>query len=392
MKAKIYYLTRSYSPYQKGGGALMRAGAVKHLKELGWDVTVIMPSYNSKEVIIEDSVIQIPFENNHIQKLASLFERIGIYEDYLDKWVKNAFKYLKNKIEQKDLVFATSGGELGMIKLGSLLKYELNCKFVVNFRDPLDYSLVHGRKLNNKFHINREKKEKKYLENSNLIIASSISNQKSLKNKYPQWRNKIKNNYFGYINDINLRINNISKDHILRIAYVGNMSSTQKPEVLYETFNQLVSDNVEIYFIGNSENYKPIENINNKKVRLINFLPHGEFLKFMSENIDVAFVSLASDYLGACVPSKIYEYINLGLPMIGALPDGDAKDIINSNGYGIACNYNDIQCLCDSIGIMSNKLLLEETKNNILNNRKMWSMGEKIQEVNALLKEIVNEN
>ena len=63
-------------------------------------------------------------------------------------------------------------------------------------------------------------------------------------------------------------------------------------------------------------------------------MPHNEFLKFMIENIDIGFVSLANDYLGACVPSKIYEYINLGLPIIGALPNGDGLDIINKNNYG----------------------------------------------------------
>jgi len=98
IKTKIYYLTRSYSPYQKGGGPLMRTGAVKYLQELDWDVTVVMPNYNSKEVIIENNIIQIPFEGKHIQKLASLLERVGVYEDYLDKWIENAFEHLKDKI------------------------------------------------------------------------------------------------------------------------------------------------------------------------------------------------------------------------------------------------------------------------------------------------------
>ena len=81
MQNKIYYLARSYSPYQKGGGPLMRAGAVKYLQELGWEVTVVMPNYNSKEVIIENNIMQIPFKGKHIQKLASLLERVGVYSN-----------------------------------------------------------------------------------------------------------------------------------------------------------------------------------------------------------------------------------------------------------------------------------------------------------------------
>lgn len=33
---------------------------------------------------------------------------------------------------------------------------------------------------------------------------------------------------------------------------------------------------------------------------------------------------------------QIYEYINLELPIIAALPYGDAADIINNNKFGFA--------------------------------------------------------
>ena len=146
MKTKIYYLARSYAPYQKGGGSLMRMGAVQYLEELGWDVIVILPNYTTQKLILEKNIIQIPFKKRYIQKLTSLQERIGFYEDYLDKWVKNAFEYLSGKIVKENIVFATSGGELGMIKLGSLLQKEIGCRFVINFRDPLNYGYMNGLK------------------------------------------------------------------------------------------------------------------------------------------------------------------------------------------------------------------------------------------------------
>ncbi len=250
MKTKIFYLTRSYYPYQKGGGPLMRTGAVKYLKELGWDVTVVMPNYENQEFKTEDDIWQIPFKGKHIQKLASLFERVGIYEDYLDKWVAYAFEYLKDKITKEDIIFATSGGELGMIKLGSLLQDKIGCKFVVNFRDPLDYSLVHGLKLNSKFHIGREKQEKKYLKNSDMIITSSKSNQASLINKYPEFKDKIECNYFGYIKKLDISNDKNKKSNKLKIAYVGNMSYTQRPEVLYEAYKRVENKNFIIDISG----------------------------------------------------------------------------------------------------------------------------------------------
>ena len=382
---KIWFLTRSLYPYQKTGGGQIRLGQIQFLKELKYEIKVILPNYNSNKLNINKNIIQIPLDYNI--RFASYLERIGFYEDYFDKWINNSFDYLKDKIKKEDIVFATSGGELGMIKLGSLLKDEINCKFVVNFHDPIAYSLVHGLRLNKKFHISREKQEEKYLKNSNLILTSSESNQSSLQNKYPKWKDKIKNNYFGYIKQINLNKYSKTLSNKLRIAYVGNMGELQQPEILYEVY-QKNSDNIEIYFIGDISNYKPLQNIENINIKFINYMPHDEFLKFMIENVDIGFVSLANEYLGVCVPSKIYEYINLGLPMIGALPNGDGKYIINNKNYGMAYRYDDTDGLAKAVKKFQDKEFLDNIKNNILKDRNKWDMKEKMQEVDSLLKGI----
>lgn len=390
MKTKIFYLTRSYYPYQKGGGPLMRTGAVKYLKELGWDVTVVMPNFETKDFIIENDIWQIPFENS--LKWSYRFQRVGIYEDYLDSWIKKAYLYLKSKIKQEDIIFSTSGGELGMIKLGSLLKETIKCKFVVNFRDPLSYSLVNEMKINNKFHISREKQEKKYLSNSDLIITSSSYYAKSLINKYHEKQDKIKNNYFGFIDKITIENSKpILDKKIISVAYVGTMSELQKPELLYEIYKRLPEfsrKEIKIYYIGNRSKYKPLQNINDKNIEFIDFIPHANFLEFMIKNIDIGFVSLTSDYLGACVPSKIYEYINLGLPMLGALPKGDGMDIINHNKYGIANRYDDLNSLVKSMQYVLDKEVLSTYKKNILLDKESWYMKNRILEVDDLLRKI----
>ncbi|MFX4237795.1 glycosyltransferase [Aliarcobacter butzleri] len=389
MKTKIYYLTRSYYPYQKGGGPLMRTGAVKYLKELGWDVIVVMPNYETKDFIIENDIWQIPFKGKHIQKLASLFERVGIYEDYLDKWVQNAFEYLKDKITQDDIVFATSGGELGMIKLGSFLKNKTGCNFVVNFRDPLNYGYMNGLRRDKKPHIGRVNAHEKYMQNADLIVTSSEYYSDTLKKRFNNLVDKIHNNYFGYIKEIDLSQYKKQPSDKLRIAYAGMMSSTQKPELLYEAYKKLYSNDVEIYFIGNRKNYKPLQNIEYNNIYFIDFLPHDEFLKFMCENIDVGFVSLVNDYYGACVPSKIYEYINLGLPMLGALPDGDGKEMINEFGFGLACKYDDVEKLSKNIATMMDLKIIEKYEKNVLDKKIEFSMSEKIKEVDMLMRSLV---
>ena len=385
---KIWFLTRSLYPYQKGGGPLIRNGQIDNLKELGWDITVINPNYDNERFIVNQNIIQIPFKRKYIQKLTSILERLGIYEDYLDKWLNEAFIYLKDKVKKEDIVFATSGGELGMIKLGSLLQKEIDCRFVVNFHDPLNYGYMNGLRRDKKFHIGREKAHEEYISNADLILTSSEYYSNVLKEKFTTLEDRIYNNYFGYIKKIDTTQYKKIESKRLRIAYVGTMGTTQKPELLYEAYQKLNNKNIELYFIGDIKNYTPLNNISEKNIHFIDFLPHDEFLKFMCENIDVGFVSLISDYFGACVPSKIYEYINLELPMIGALPLGDGKDIINNKNYGIACDYNDIEGLSNAIKIFNNKEYISNIKKTILNDKEQWYMKNRILEVDKLLREL----
>ena len=384
---KIWYLSRSLYPYQKTGGGQVRLGQINTLSKLGWDIIVVTPNYGKSILSIENNIHFTPYPNS--LRLTNRLQRIGYYEDYLDPWVSSTFKYLMEKIKKEDMVFATSGGELGSIKLGSLLQKEIGCKFVVNFHDPLSYSIVDGLKINNKFHVSREHQEAKYLRNADLIITSSQRYREQLQKKYAKLKIKIHNNYFGYINKTDLSKYKKIKSDKLRIAYVGTMSSSQKPEILHEAYSRLNKEaqtNIQIYYIGNTKGYEPLQNI--KNVIYIDYLEHNEFIKFMLENIDIGFVSLANDYLGSCVPSKIYEYINLGLPMIGALPDGDGKDIINNHQYGIAVDYKDIDSLLKALNEFLNNEFLDYIKNNILHDKKVWAMKSKILEVHRLLESL----
>jgi len=392
MKTKIYYLTRSYSPYQKGGGPLMRTSAVAHLQELKWDISVVMPNYNSKELIIENNIIQIPFKGTHIQKLTTLLERVGVYEDYLDKWIIDAYDYLKKSITRDDIIFSTSGGELGMIKLGSLLKEESGCKFIVNFRDPLNYGEMNGLKKDKKFHVSREKALQKYIYNADLILTSSQFYEKILKLKFPYLKNNIINNYFGYIKPINTNKYIKKTSNKLRIAYSGSMiSAVQKPETLYSIFKKVnFKIDIEIYFIGDYHINQTLTKINSKNIKFIDFMPHEEFLKFMYENIDVGFLSLANNYYGACIPSKFYEYINLELPILAALPNGDASDLINANGYGYSCHYNDIDSLANALVQLNEKKQRKQFSSNIIKDKNKWAMETRIKEVNHILQKWVH--
>lgn len=389
----IYFLTRSFYPFQSGGGPLARTGTVNSLRKKGWRVVVVMPNYKSHKWLIEKDIYLIPFSKSKYIKLFSLLERIGIFEDYLDKWVEIAFEYLKKVIKKDSIILSTSGGELGMIKLGSKLKkYSAKNSFVIHYHDPLNYGYMSGLKRDRKFHVSRQKYQEKYMSNADSIITTSEFYSDILIEKFISLRLKIKNVHLGYIKEFKSKKYQKKSKSKLRIAYSGIMSSVQKPEQLYEAFLKLgpQKENVEIFFIGNRKNYRPLKNIKHKNVYFYDFIPHNDYLSFMYENIDIGFVSLTSSYYGACVPSKIYEYINLELPIIGVLPEGDAKKIIEKNKFGLASNYGNINNISENIKALLDEEIFSLTKQNIIQNRRNFSIEKSVSLINEIIIESMN--
>ena len=341
---KVYFITRTYPGVSGiGGGALIRVGQVETFRENGLDTWIIAPNFSSSENIKDEEkkILLYPF-NTKLHLLYSLLDKLGLIEDYYSNWISNSLKELTSIVQKNDIVFCTSGGELGSIILGSKLKKITGCSFVINFHDPILYAKAFGKKVKLKgsrfFHVCKDKTEALYLENADFIYTSSDVYKKALCKKYPLLKGKIRNSYFGYIKEYNGTVDNEPKiKRPICIAYGGSMGIEQSPEILAKAVAEM--DGVNAYFFGDisSNEYlkKPIRN-----VHIMKHLPYEEYLAFLNENIDMTFLSLDGDLSEFCVPSKLFEYINLGIPMIAAVA-GDAARIISEKNFGIACEYDE---------------------------------------------------
>ena len=373
----IFFLTRTYYPVNSGG-VITRAKKIDLLKKAGFNTIVVTPNYWNNILCDSTELIHIPYNSKiYLRKVHALLEHIGIFDDYLDPWLKKAYDYLSKKVSPHDFLFATTGGELGMIKLASLLKDKLNCKFIANFHDPINFTTVNGNTIKHFFpHVKRDNLEKKYLENADLVITSCLTNYVSLKTKFPNLN--IINSYHGYTKDVMIPTN--KKFHKpLKILYGGVFGYEQSPEILAEVVSK--SDNAIAFFIGNYNNYKPILKYrSNNKITLISYMEHSVFMKFAMDEVDLGFFSLSNDYLGACLPSKFFEYLNLGLPMLAALPYGNAMDLVNDNLFGKAVYYKNKEELVSYI----DKLDIEKLnliRSNIINNKQKWSFDKEFSNV-----------
>lgn len=361
---RLFYITRSYLP-ETTGGVIVRAHTVNLLRA-DYDVTVI--TCQQARSVAEQGVDRIPAPGNI--RLLSYLERLGLKKDYLEPWAIRISQKYADIVNKDDIVLCTSGGEMGSLYAGFLLKQITGCRYVINLRDPSTYTKVNGLKIDNKFHVPRDRFEKILIREADLVITSSEFNKCSLVQKYPEFQNKIINNYFGYI----FKAVNNEKTFSKRpsFAYGGRFGVLQKPELFAKAFEDF--SNIDVTFIGKYKNYKPIWKYTDR-YNFIEFMPQELYHEYLAKNVNVGLLSLSSDYLGACVPAKLFDYIGLGLPVLGLLPKGDAYDIINSNNFGRACYYDDIKRFKEDIEFMCDENHLNDIHRNLRIHNEEWSMS-----------------
>lgn len=331
---RVFYITRTYvTDADSVNCAGLRNYTVELLRRK-YEVIVVTPNYESNTIIDRDGIIMIPYK---FRRVDSYLQRVGIYEDYLKRWVWDSIKYLDKLVKKDDVLMPVSGGELGCIMLAAKLKERYGCKVIINFHDPIAATTINGRKMALQLHINRGKILRKYLKCADQIITCSDAYRKILVNRYKEVLPHIQNIYRGYRGKV-LDIKPRERHNPVRIVYAGSMNSAQGADCFIDMYGD--RQDVEIVYVGKASEKIKEKAKKKKNVRIVPSMLHDQYIDYIQKEADIGLVALKGAEFGACVPSKIFELINLEIPILGILPDGDGKDIINS-GYGLAIDrYN----------------------------------------------------
>ena len=86
-------------------------------------------------------------------------------------------------------------------------------------------------------------------------------------------------------------------------------------------------------------------------VRMAGYVPHGEAIGLM-RSADMLFLplyNLAPGMRAATVPGKAYEYLAAGRPILAAVPEGDARDILAAAGNAYLCAPDDVEGMAAAI-------------------------------------------
>ena len=79
-------------------------------------------------------------------------------------------------------------------------------------------------------------------------------------------------------------------------------------------------------------------------VRMHEFVPHPETVALL-RSADALFLpmhDLPAGIRAGIVPQKTYEYVAAGRPIVAAVPDGDARDLLAASGVARLCRPSDV--------------------------------------------------
>ena len=86
-------------------------------------------------------------------------------------------------------------------------------------------------------------------------------------------------------------------------------------------------------------------------VHVHGYLPHAESLRLI-RSADLLFLpmqNLPAGMRSSTVPGKTYEYLASGRPILAAVPEGDARDILTAAGRAHICAPNDVDAMIEAL-------------------------------------------
>lgn len=362
-------------------GALRPYKFVKHLREFGWEPSVLcIQESNSELTEIEKSNL----EGIEVFKLQTPLDRTSTTkptnttsskpkgkEDKLAKWIDDHFpidtwlpflwirkKEIKHIIQQvnPDVIWSTSDPWSGGYIAGKIAR-ELNKIWIADFRDPWTLCSVRFQQ-KGVFTKRIEKKAEKWIVNNSdfMTFTAKETENKYIRN-YPELSEKSETIYnsFDVDQEPNKDIVNTISDK-LDILFLGTFRWLSHAKMIIEILDDIkkkepvLFNNIRLSSYGNLDN-EDLKLASEKDVLEAFQIRKKVPVEFVQDEISQSDILLLSTHSERddIVPAKLLDYLPSNKPIISLVPNKEVGDILNVTGRGIQFDKDEINQASDLI-------------------------------------------
>ena len=360
---KKMLLLSYYFPPQNNGGIGRPQSIYTYLPEYGYDVTVCTgapPSDLKKNCPTIVRLIsskwwnrgeyfnfEMPFKVNLLFSIDYTLKILGLIFDRDIVW-ENSVKNNWKKIRENgpfDVIYATYTS-ISNLRIGVQISQSEGVPLVVEFRDGLLFESV--REMNFFQKRSLKKFEKYVIDNSDSIITVSKNISSYFEKTYNPRVYTIYNGYeatdFPNIDEKEER-----NDKKFKIAHFGSINASRARDVkpLFQALSILFEKgrisptNFELALIGRftKEEINIISDYGlSDLVAIYPLMDKKEGFKKLVVEYD-ALLFYGAPNVSSVISSKLLEYINLGLPILGICKGNEAADIISLTRTGIVSDF-----------------------------------------------------
>ena len=312
----------------------------------------------------------------------------GSSSSFSDWWIRSATQLAEQILVNEDLkiIFATMS-PFESAEIAAYLSQKYHIPWIADLRDPwaIDEIQIYPSGLHRALALN---KMCKLLSSAAVIIMNTPEATTRLKKTFPSFKAKrivtITNGfdpddlafsevsykpnskftivYTGsFLTDAGLRLRRRRRIYEgLGGAVPGVDIATRSHLILFQAIHRwcaldpTVEDNLHIVFAGNSPSIDASQ-VEAKDVfaltRFAGYLPRAESLGLV-RTADLLFLPMHNLPVGrrsTTAPSKMFEYMASGRPILAAVPDGDAKDFLEKVGTAFICRPDGVDAMVQAL-------------------------------------------
>lgn len=394
MGKKIYLISYYFAPLGRADG-VNRTLLTKGLADQGWKIDVVSCAnykgtfLNFQEDtsllrLLGEQVALYRIENPQQSPFRELAAAVGMIPDAFEGWIKPAISACKKIVQDFGVIYAVIPPVTNAI-VASYISQHNQMPLVIDFRD-------------NVFNLNRD-----IVQKAQAIIASTPQSLTEMIQFY-QIGDQIKSlvAYNGFLENSTDVIGSQQKqkknNQKIKIIYTGLLNYAQDPAILARCIKQLsktrpdIMQKLGIDYYGPENYYTKIflKPYLSQVIKFKGYVIFSEALLAMSQ-ADFGYTSLRYNSKSYCIPSKVFQYLSQGLPLIATGPDGALKELINTYKIGVFSEFSNLERHKENIlNIIEKPHCVEELRMNVQKFSHIFQLKEQIMKISELLKSLGN--